>query len=267
MGCVRSSGKMLIGRHLEVWFDRRYLCSTLFSKTTPPHFRGLGSLYGCLFFSRRSIDEGGLSTRSIVYIDGYNFYYGVIRGTPYKWLDIEACFRRIRPHDDLRQIYYFTALVKGASGERQKAYLQALRTSSLVKPVLGKYKKKQIRCRVRDCRHQGNRVFDSFEEKRTDVNIALQIMDDVQHNRADRFIIVSGDSDLVPAIHLAKQKSPQKRFTVCVPARHARRGAATELRNAADKDSTFPVSVLAKSQFPVCVQTENGGCVRKPSEW
>lgn len=30
--------------------------------------------------------------RTRIYIDGYNFYYGCLRGTPYKWLDLLPLF-------------------------------------------------------------------------------------------------------------------------------------------------------------------------------
>ena len=58
-------------------------------------------------FLRRARREGALNARSIVYIDGFNFYYGAVRGTPHKWLDLEACFRRLCPDDDLVCVHYF----------------------------------------------------------------------------------------------------------------------------------------------------------------
>ena len=33
--------------------------------------------------------------RTIVYIDGFNLYYGALKGTPYRWLDILAMARKI----------------------------------------------------------------------------------------------------------------------------------------------------------------------------
>ena len=61
-----------------------------------------------------------MSRRSIVYIDGFNFYYGAVRGTRYKWLNLESVFRRLRPDDDLQAIYYFTALVSGPEPAQDK---------------------------------------------------------------------------------------------------------------------------------------------------
>lgn len=205
--------------------------------------------------------------RAIVYVDGFNFYYGAVRGTAYKWLDLEACFRRLRSGDDLQHIYYFTAIVDGAARRRQEPYLRALATLPLVRIVLGKFKTKQIKCRVRACTHAGSRTFDAPEEKRTDVNIALQLLDDGLHDRADRFIVVSGDSDLVPALEMLKSQVPEKQLIVYVPSRHPIRGAATELRNAADKNRTFPQALLRVSQFPARVPDGRGGHIEKPTGW
>ena len=30
--------------------------------------------------------------RTSIYIDGFNLYYGAVKGTPYKWLDFRAAF-------------------------------------------------------------------------------------------------------------------------------------------------------------------------------
>ena len=63
-----------------------------------------------------------LTARSIAYIDGFNLYYGAVRGTPSKWLNLQRLFHLLRPDDDLRMIRYFTALVTGNALERQKVY-------------------------------------------------------------------------------------------------------------------------------------------------
>lgn len=208
-----------------------------------------------------------MKPRTIVYVDGFNFYYGAVRGTPYKWLDIEKCFLKLRPGDDIRRIWYFTALVDGIKGTRQQTYLRALATRPLVQVMLGKFKLKQVKCGVTLCTYPGPRIFDMPEEKRTDVNIALQLLDDANHNRADQFIIVSGDSDLVPALEMVKAQWPTKRLVVYVPSRHPLRGAAVELRNAADKHKTFPQVLLKFCQFPAELSDGRCGVIHKPVEW
>jgi hypothetical protein len=208
-----------------------------------------------------------MKSRTIVYIGGFNFYYGAVRGTPYKWLDMEKCFLKLRQDDDIRQIWYFTALVDGTKGSRQQVYLRALATKPLVQVILGKFKLKQVTCGVTGCQYPGSRRFDLPEEKRTDVNIAIQLLDDAHHDRADKFIIVSGDSDLVPSLEIVKSQWPEKQLIVYVPSRNRLRGAAVELRNAADRHKTFPQAILKVCQFPAKLNDGRGGVIQTPSEW
>ena len=51
--------------------------------------------------------------KTVIYIDGYNLYYGRLRGTPYKWLDVVTLFSRIvhsiEPASFVSSVKYFTA--------------------------------------------------------------------------------------------------------------------------------------------------------------
>jgi len=69
-----------------------------------------------------------------VYVDAFNLYYGCLKGTPYRWLDLDALCRQLLPRDQIHRIRYFTALVSGRPGDlrqpqRQQAYLRALQTT------------------------------------------------------------------------------------------------------------------------------------------
>ena len=50
-----------------------------------------------------------MSKRSIIYIDGFNLYYGAIKDTKWKWLNLERYFTLVRQDDDIQIIKYFTA--------------------------------------------------------------------------------------------------------------------------------------------------------------
>ena len=72
-----------------------------------------------------------------VYVDGFNLYYGCLKGTPHKWLDLEALCAVMMPTNDIKRIRYFTARVKERPGDttppvRQQAYLRALYSSPKV---------------------------------------------------------------------------------------------------------------------------------------
>src|SRR6266571_5254041 len=86
--------------------------------------------------------------------------------------------RLMRQHDDICQIYYFTAMITGATRANQIAYLRALATCPLINVILGNYKSKRVKCTISACSFAGDRRISTVEEKRTDVNIAVQMMED-----------------------------------------------------------------------------------------
>ena len=50
--------------------------------------------------------------KTFVYVDAFNLYYGAVKGTSYKWLDILALCRVMIPKNDVVCIKYFTARVQ-----------------------------------------------------------------------------------------------------------------------------------------------------------
>lgn len=202
--------------------------------------------------------------RSIVYIDGLNLYYGALKGTHNKWLDFEKYFKLLRQSDTIQKIKYFTAK---ANSLDQNTYLLALSTFSIVEIILGKFKGTSVKCNVSACRYRGDRWFNKSEEKRTDVNIAIHILHDVFFDLCDRIVLVSGDSDLAPALEMVKRIDSSKEIILYVPASNKIRGAATELRNLADKDHTLPNVLLSKAQLPAQMPCGQGGVVVKPPSW
>ena len=103
--------------------------------------------------------------RAIVYVDGFNFYNGAIKGTPHKWLDIQKYFDLLRPHDNIMRVRYFTAPMHGSSGDRQNVFLSALETLPRVDVILGRYKTKRVTCNVSACSYSGDRRYSTWEEK------------------------------------------------------------------------------------------------------
>jgi uncharacterized LabA/DUF88 family protein len=206
--------------------------------------------------------------RVIVYVDCFNLYYGVLKFSKDKWLDIERLFTILRPHDTIKKIRYFTAPSSAGKSADQLAYLRAIETLPLVNVVRGRYKKKAVKCLVHTCTvPDKDRMFNTQEEKRTDVNIAVSMLDDAYQNLCDHLIVVSGDSDLVPALNMVKTRFPAKILTVYVPSRNPVRGAAVELRAAADKDRDLPLNLLKIAQLPASIPDGSGGFITKPATW
>jgi uncharacterized LabA/DUF88 family protein len=205
--------------------------------------------------------------RTAVYIDGFNLYYGALKGTPYKWIDLDRYFRLLRPNDDLQCIRYFTAVVNGPARPNQETYLRALTTTPVVTVILGKFKNKRVRCTLSNCSYAGDRFFQTPEEKRTDVNIAVHMLDDAYQNVCDHMLLVSGDSDLVPAVRTIATRFPAMQITVYVPARDPTRGSAVELRTAAHRNRDLPLNLLPHAQFPSTIPDGAGGILTKPASW
>ena len=80
-------------------------------------------------------------------------------------------------------------------------------------------------------------------------------------------IVISGDSDLVPAVKAVKLVDINKKVIVYVPVNNKIRGIVNELRNSSDRHKTLPHNLLLKAQFPDQLTDSKGGIIRKPKPW
>lgn len=81
--------------------------------------------------------------KTYVYIDGFNFYYGCIRDSPYRWLDLLKFAQSMLPKNDVVRVKYFTAIVKPSvkdpsKVDRQRTFLRALATIPEIEVFLGR---------------------------------------------------------------------------------------------------------------------------------
>jgi uncharacterized LabA/DUF88 family protein len=136
--------------------------------------------------------------------------------------------------------------------------LSALETvTHSVDAVLGEFKETSVRCKV--CHNE----FRRWEEKRTDVAIALHLLADAYTDQYDTAYIVSADSDLVPAIRMIHQRFPSKRVRVWFPpGRHS-----NDIRKSADFARTIPDRLVMHCQLPDPVGLADGTLIRKPDKW
>ena len=87
--------------------------------------------------------------KTYVYVDGFNLYYGRLKGTPYKWLDINKLCRLLLPKHDIVRIKYFTARVTGRPPDldqptRQQTLLRALQTLPNLEIIYGHFLTNQM---------------------------------------------------------------------------------------------------------------------------
>lgn len=94
------------------------------------------------------------------------------------------------------------------------------------------------------------------------------MVDDAYQDLCDNLILLSGDSDLVPAVELIKQRFAQKKVFVYVPSRSgADERRASELMKAAHFARAMPTKHFKDCQFPQALKDKYGRDVVKPPTW
>jgi len=209
--------------------------------------------------------------RTYVYIDGFNLYYGALKDSPYKWLDLKALFTNIlRPTNQIQRIKYYTARVSARADDPdaptwQDIYLRALELHiPELSIVEGRFIQKQVRMRL--AAPIGGRQFADViktEEKGSDVNLAVHLINDAWHNRYDCAVVCSNDGDLSEAVRIARREL-HKTVLLAVPGDPAIRPPSVELKRWASYVVKIKPTALAVSQLPNPIP---GTTLHKPTGW
>ena len=161
--------------------------------------------------------------RTIVYIDGFNLYYGCLRNTRYRWLDLEALHRLLLNADhNIVGVKYFTARVKAKpkdlkAPQRQDVYLRALAAHNpLVSVHFGHFLSHKVRMASANPPPNTCEVIKT-EEKGSDVNLSLHLLNDAWLDKYDAAIVVSNDSDMAEALRLFRENCPEKVIGLFTP--------------------------------------------------
>ncbi len=208
------------------------------------------------------------SHRTIVYIDGFNFYYGAVRGTPWKWLDPVSLFQKLLgPQNQLVKIRYFTARVQPSPSDpqvnvRQETYLRALQAyCPLVQLHFGHFLRHPVRMATVNPPPNTVEVWKT-EEKGSDVNLAIHLLNDAWLNAYDCAVVVSNDSDLAESMSLVKAQTP-KLLGLVTPGAPARK-TSKELSNHANFVKPIRQWMLQQSQLPNLLPNST---IHKPTNW
>lgn len=206
-----------------------------------------------------------------IYIDGFNLYYGSVKGTRYKWLDLKKFFETVLHAKHLIvTIKYFTALVSSPTHDpqkttRQQAYLRALKAYiPELEIYLGHFLSNTIRAPLA-YPTRTNKFADVIktEEKGSDVNLAVHLLNDAWLDRYDYAIVVSNDSDLAESMRLVKEQN-HKSIGLFVPGLQKNRRVSPELKKYADFVRPIRTEALKSSQLPDPIP---GTTIHKPSVW
>ncbi|MBQ8886148.1 MAG: NYN domain-containing protein [Candidatus Gastranaerophilales bacterium] len=202
-------------------------------------------------------------TKILVLIDGFNYYHRLKKYQQnnkkcVKWLNyqamIEESLRKYQNYSDDShfEIIYFSAIADWRGDEpknRHECYINALKKTG-VKIILGEFKKKELppcsNCKQR----KPNEKILKHEEKHTDVNIAITLLEKAFLDEFDDAYILSGDNDYVPAVRKVKELFPHKRIIICPPPQKFYCIDAL-VRASQEKDAyRFKWNQVMKYQFP-----------------
>ncbi len=220
-------------------------------------------------YSGTPLRYGVLSVATNVYIDGFNLYYGCLKGTPYKWLDLERFCRRMLPADEIGTIRYFTAHVSGKRDPgaplRQGIYLRALKTLPSVSTHFGAFLTHNVWMPLSSPPASGPRKVQvvKTEEKGSDVNLASHLLLDGFRRSCDTAVVVSNDSDLTEPLRIARHDLGMK---VGVLNPHPPDKRSRTLSQDAHFFKQIRPAVLSASQFPTTL-LDSVGTFHKPAAW
>lgn len=204
-----------------------------------------------------------------VYVDGFNLYYGAVKDTPYKWLNIRRLCELLLPHHSIDRIKYFTARVSARPDDpdkptRQQIYLRALKTIPDLDLIYGSFLSHEVMMPLAEPPARGSRFAKVIrtEEKGSDVNIATHLVHDAYRAGFDTAILVTNDSDLQEPVRIVHEElglevgilNPHRQTASRVLARRA--SFIKQIRSGA----------LGSSQFPQMLRDKKGE-FRKPRVW
>jgi hypothetical protein len=205
--------------------------------------------------------------RTNIYIDGFNFYYLAVKGTPYKWLDFKVLFTQLLgPEHNILAIKYYTAIVSGIKDPhqpvRQNIYLNALQ--AYIKEFSVYYGSFLTTNKMMPLVQPINNIkfanVIKTEEKGSDVNLAVHLVNDAWKNDSDCAVIVFNDSDLYEAMRIVKNELNKKVGLIILPVGHP---SVTLLKCATFKKA-IRENLLKSSQLPNQIPNTN---IHKPANW
>lgn len=217
--------------------------------------------------------------KTVIYVDGYNLYYGLLRRSAFKWLDLYTLFKNhvLDSSADVLEVRYYTAPVLGKmsddpeSPKRQRVYLQALRKMhpGRIITIEGRMSHTTPHHRlvepIPDAPHIETVRVNFFSEKKTDVNLASDMLAGAWTGAYEQAVLCSNDSDLEGALATVKKHHPHLRLGLVAPIPgNDHRKISRDLAQFVDWRKTLSPVHLANAQLPIQIPHT---AIRKPASW
>jgi uncharacterized LabA/DUF88 family protein len=216
-----------------------------------------------------------MAGRTAFIIDGFNVYHSLVeassslglvdeRGT--KWLDLRSLCKSYLPlfgrDATLAGVYYFSAVArhlqasKPGVAARHEYYAKVLRLTG-VSVEMSSFKPKRTKCRV--C----GKPSKTYVEKETDVAVAVKVLEIFHVRSADRVVLMTGDTDVAPAVRAARRMFPSNEVSFAFPWNRSREELSKLVQTPCISMSR---EVYVAHQFPDPLVIGNRS-VAKPPSW
>ena len=191
-----------------------------------------------------------------VYIDGFNLYHAICayNDNSLKWLNYwKLSESLLRDRETLDEVNLFTAVLtwNHAKQQRHTNFLKACRAVG-VNVHEANFKKSHRLCLTqnRECRF--------YEEKQTDVGIAIKMVSDAMVGKFDRAILITADSDQIPTARFIAEM-PERRLSLLFPP--GRASHARELGSVVPDRRELTVGQMRTCLLPRTVKDQSGKAV------
>ena len=204
--------------------------------------------------------------KTCVYVDGFNLYYGALRHTSYKWLNILRMCQLLLPSDQVLQVKYFSARVSARPKDldqpvRQATFWRALRTIPEVTIIEGSFLVNTVSMPLANTNPQQYARVIKTEEKGSDVNLAAHMVSDAYKKKFEMAVLVTNDSDLAEPVRIVSEE-----LGLPVGLVNPHKNPSFTLKRHALFIKQIRSGVLRASQFP-SILTDANGTFHKPVPW
>lgn len=202
--------------------------------------------------------------RAFALVDGFNLYHAIddfVKHDHAKWLNIVSLIEGVcvLKSENLRMVHFFTAIPPWSNEKklRHETLLDVYKELS-VNVVSGKFKETTGRC-LGSCRQE----FPVYEEKQTDINMAIALARIAKDRLCSVAVLITGDSDQVPAIAYAREVNPDLKIRLVLPPnRHAK-----ELTALCPDHIRLNADHFFRHRLPDEYPRRAGGVIKCPSKW
>ena len=192
--------------------------------------------------------------RVVIFIDGSNFYHSSKKLNVVDKINFQKLINELVGDRELAKAFYYNSPLDISVNPKiywkQQKFFDMLRKIPKIEVIL---------CKQRKVKRDGK--FE-YEVKGDDTHLVSDLVGEAYENLYDTAIIISGDSDLIPAVQAVKETFPAKTVGVVIPI--GRRAEA--LKQATHFHMKMKLKHLETCQLPARIELD-GKVITRPKSW